>query len=130
MAMMKFREKNDVRWVGTRPGHNGLQLIGNGAAIDDTVDVMQVDAGYVGYITEITISVDNRADGSVWVYWTDEANAIQKILFYTRTLATSPIIYCPIKYWPPLEIGDNHKIRCKSDQALLTIYAVAKGWEE
>ena len=130
MALMGFREPNQVKWVGVRPGHRGTQITGHNVSAGVIVDVLQVTAGKKGYITEITIGLNMGAAGASLVYWTDSANAIQETLFEVSLAGATFVLGIPIKYWPPLEIGDNHKIRALSAAAGVALYVTAKGWEE
>lgn len=55
MALMKYREQNEVVWVGARPAHHGTQVNGyanhTGAA---STDLYTVPTGYKLFITYVS----------------------------------------------------------------------------
>jgi len=77
MALMNFREPNQVKWVGVRPAHNGEQInIGN-FVVNGAVTLYTVPAGKILLLIEISASkwtnyvgsifVEARTAASVWI---------------------------------------------------------------
>ena len=130
MALMTYREPNQVRWVGIRPGHRGTQIIGDVLIENNTADILQITAGKKGYITLITLSIMHAAAGYVYLYWTDSLNAILGTLFTNRSAINTKTTDLCINFSPPFEIGDNHKIRLRSSDVAVRPHATVIGWEE
>jgi len=129
MALMKFREDNQVRWVGTRPGHNGEQVFESGQANNNTVILYTVPAGNTLYLCLVNYSV-----------YFGIANT-SKLMYYdgTPALWRTPIqMSGPVAdnfgqvfhYWPPLELPEGYSIRLFSGGVGLLVTGSVFGWIE
>ena len=130
MAAMAFREPNQVRWVGTRPGHNGTQVIAGGTATNTVTILWTVTAGKTLHITyfslamrsgavtaECSISVRNGAD----VYQYSIVN-IGTVASDHGELAAALSV--------PIEVPAGYDVYVASDSANLKAYGTIHGWEE
>jgi len=76
MALMKFREPNQVRRVGVRPAHDGTQVLERGSADNATVVLYTVPAGKVFYLCHAWLNVQGVAAGSVYLAIYDGVPAV------------------------------------------------------
>jgi len=71
MALMKFREPNQVKWVGVRPGHNGTQIIRSQGADNATVELYLVPVGQTFYLCSASLGYRLVVDGYVKLFIND-----------------------------------------------------------
>ena len=62
MALMTFREPNQVKWVGSRPGHNGTQIFGYALATNAVATCYFAPAGKAGYIYGLDLAASSGAN--------------------------------------------------------------------
>jgi len=130
MGLMKFREPNQVRWQGVRPGHNGTQIsesisVANGIAIIHTVS-----ADKVFYLCTISISHDCSVAGHGYLYYRDAAD-LNPVYFLIELKAPDVNTQASIlTFWPPLEIPSLFDVCVRSNNVGLTVVGYVFGWEE
>lgn len=130
MALMKFREPNQVQWQGGRPGHSGTQVQARGEANNSMVVVYTVTAGKVLYLCTAGLSTYTAVAGSAFlaiytgvpVFWHD------LLAFYQAINATSG--NPTIAFWPPLEVPAGYQIQVRSSVVGLIVQGYIFGWEE
>lgn len=130
MALMDFREPNQVKWVGMRPGHNGTQVALTGMANNNTVVVYTVPAGQTLYLCTVTLTSNFGAAGSGWA-WLETAGAVFVYGFSgVLNTAGSGALGSTAQFWPPMEVPTGYVIKVISGAAGLLIYASIYGWVE
>ena len=80
MALMRFREPNQVQWIGTRPAHRGTQSlhIGINSLVD--TEIWEVPAGQVYYLTALWLGLlAPNGDEGVQLKIRDDGNALWHI---------------------------------------------------
>ena len=130
MALMKFREPNQVKWQGVRPGHNGTQVLADGQCDNSTIILYTVPAGKVFYWCGWNmIAYGPAAAGDSYLYIYTAVPAIWRRIqrfFYaitdSRALSKS--------YWPPLEIPEGYSIRLVSTVVGHALQGSIHGWVE
>jgi len=130
MALMKFREQNQVRWQGVRPAHDGTQRVGDATATAAAAQVLLVGAGKIFYLCTAMMGFSAIAAG-----WCDLAvntaiPALWHRLLVDYVAAAASGITKSITFWPPLEIPAGYTIDVASGAAGLTVYGAVFGWEE
>jgi len=130
MAAMAFREPNQVRWVGTRPGHNGSQVAASGSANNATAVVYTVTAGKTLHITHWTCEGNASATGGVCQLEIENAAGVQQYIILKmgfnavgQMLGVGNLAY-------PLEVPAGYKVAVVSSAATMTVNAFVHGWEE
>jgi len=131
MALMNFREPNQVKWVGSRPGHNGEQITAAKTSIATAWDdVYTVSAGKTLYLCTLRHShYSNTISKFYHIAWTDAGHGVQVRFVYDVNKVTgmnSDVIH----FWPPLEIPAGHKIAMYVADATNRIFCFIYGWEE
>ena len=127
---MKFREPNMVKWVGVRPGHNGIQVAKQNAVINATVIVHTVTDGKTFFLTTLTLSIEVPAAGYSYMFVRDAGDVVAYFLGFIQCSATSAAGPLAVTFNPPLEIPEKYDICVGSTVALLTVGGFVHGWEE
>jgi hypothetical protein len=130
MALMGFREKNLVKWVGVRPAHRGTQLEMYGEAENATVGIYTVPVGSVFYLHYASLVFTTAAVGKGTLY-IDNGALIQVMLgtILIMTVAGGiPSISCGLTY--PIELVSGWRIRVNSDAVGLVVRGSIVGWLE
>jgi len=130
MALMRFREPNQVKWVGTRPGHNGTQISKHDYASNNTIAIYTVPAGKVCYLCSVGMyhAVNVTERGYLAIY--DAVPVVDIILQMQHYIVNVTHPSCFSSFWPPLEIPSGYAIKVVSDAAGGGIYAAIHGWVE
>lgn len=130
MSVMNFREKNRMRWVGVRPGHNGTQVLERRYATNARVTVYTVGAGKVAFITHIALGSPSNVSGAVYCVI---ANTVPEDLWFPiigYNITNMPSIHGEASYWPPIELPAGYIIAVFSGAAGLDVWCSVHGWEE
>ena len=130
MSAMLYREPNQVKWVGIRPGHNGTQVIASSAANNSTVILYTVTAGKVFYLSYANLVMYAR-NFSLTVALSVR-NAADVLQYSIATMASGDLghLSLPVILNPPLEIPAGWDVVVSSNDALCNAYAFIHGWEE
>jgi len=130
MALMRFREPNQVKWVGVRPAHRGTQIAKWNIATDETTILHTVTAGKVLYLCTSILTSNTIVAGSIYLQIRDLADAVWFILAKTRQSTTSwGQAFCQT-FWPPLEVPAGYDIVVVSSPGSVTAIGSIFGWEE
>jgi len=130
MALMEFREPNRVKWVGTRPGHDGTQVLEYGDAAGAIVIVYTVPAGKTLYLCDATMMYATLAAGDGWAEISTAVPVTVTYLFRDILIAGIAVFTKQATYWPPIEIPSGYLIRVRSSAAGLTARLMVHGWVE
>lgn len=130
MGLMTFREKNKVKWIGTRPGHRGTQVIERKTANDGAVTIYTVPAGKVFHLCTSGIGFTTNIQGSGYTCVTknDHAFLTDILRFYHH--ADTSMLGDSVNYWPPMELPAGYYITVVSDSAGLVVAGWVYGWVE
>jgi len=132
MALMKFREPNQVRWVGSRPGHDGTQVYGynaqNGVG-NAIVYVVPADSTlFITYMFSTSrVGVAAACDGGLQIY-TDGFVFWRVLMPHLYDLAGHQL-YC-VSLDQPIEVPTGYSIRVISSNAALDVAGGIWGWIE
>jgi len=130
MALMEFREPNQVKWVGSRPGHNGTQILSYESATNGTGVIYTVPAGYTFFLCGIyglLVAGANPGLGGVFSYDAVPAIDIRLLMLYA---AANEIEHRHMTYWPPVEIEAGYSLRSYSSAVGLMMRGTINGWIE
>ena len=130
MSAMAFREPNQVKWVGIRPGHNGSQVFKYASATNGVTIVHTVTAGKTLYLVTASImSLSNQASNG-FIGVRNGADVDQGYLCHVIGAALggypSPLWYS----MPPLELPAGWDVYVQSGAAGFTAIGTIFGWEE
>lgn len=130
MALMKFREPNEMLWVGIRPGHRGTQVLEWKLADNATEIVYTVPAGKVFYLTFFSwySSRNINAWGAVAVWDTTPAEWRRLIRMSGFTGEAGNAGAVSLSF--PIEIPAAYSIRVKSSAAGFSAGCTVHGWVE
>jgi len=130
MAAMAFREPNQVKWMGIRPGRNGTQIANSSSANNSTTVMWTVSAGKTGFLTYFSFSWRFTATGqTVWLVVRNAADVEQYSLILVASGAGDQgANSCAFAF--PIEIPAGYDIAVVSDTAGAAAKATIIGWEE
>ena len=130
MALMKFREPNQVKWIGTRPGHDGTQVLARGAADSATTVLYTVPVGNTFYLCHSMMGYGAIAAG-IAVFEIQDLVPVRVVdLFYDTLVAGIAGNSKNASYWPPIEIPAGYRIVVVSSAVGLTVHGTVFGWVE
>jgi len=130
MALMKFREGNRVKWIGSKPGHDGTQVFTSFPATNATAIVYTVPVGSVLYLVESFLGVTAIAAGYVVLQIQNAGGAFVRHLCFIQVGAAAPVHDSHFTAWPPVELPAGFTIRVQSSAVGLTAYGAIFGWVE
>jgi len=130
MALMKFREPNQVKWQGFRPGHNGEQITLFQNVTNGTISIYTVAAGKTFYLTDWVFTVSDSVGGGRGLL------LVQNLVPATEYYIVWHVIQgiggwmesCALTY--PIEIPTGWKIRVSSDIVTTFVSGFIHGWVE
>lgn len=130
MALMKWRELNQVKWVGVRPGHNGTQVLKENYVSNATLVLHTVTAGKTLYLCSAYASYYISATGIIGrLFVRDVADFTVYSFSICNSGALGQMESTP-SYNPPIEIPAGYDICLISGAASMVIRAGIHGWEE
>ncbi len=130
MALMEFREPNQVAWYGFRPAHRGTQFSKSSEADNNTVIVHTVTSGKTLFLKLIVLTVRD-ATGVSFVRVRDGSDVTQYTFgfFHIPSLTGfSPPLVIPFD--TPLEIPSGFDIIVVSNTLNHKASCYFHGWEE
>jgi len=130
MALMHFREENQVKWVGTRPGHNGTQIVSRAGSVGALVPVYTVLAGDTFYLTFACLSFN--AVGAVAAHLSIY-NAVPALTMELARHVSPGALNNPAvsqNYWPPIELPAGWSVQIFSNAPGVTAIGTVHGWVE
>jgi hypothetical protein len=130
MALMKYREQNEVQWRGSRPAHHGTQVLKWVSRNNNTIVLYTVPDDQVFYLCTATLILNADVQGKGDLYVRDDAAAwwTDLIRFYHHLNTTTPNGL--VTFWPPLEVPEKHTFHVTSNAVGLTVSAMIFGWVE
>ena len=130
MSDMMFREPNQVKWQGSRPGHNGTQVLENTESnVLNWVVLYTVPAGQTLFLTMVSFSWDQSVN-NVWkiaIY--DDVPALWKTLAIGRAILAAGNPFWMSTFWPPIEVPAGYHIQRYQDVAIAPCFTI-HGWTE
>jgi len=119
MALMKYREPNQVKWQGARPAHNGEQKIIRNSAENALVNVYTVPAGNTGFFHYFNISV--IAGANPGYFRVDIYNTVPVFVstFIRVDLPANAYMSKLLELYYPLEVLEGWSVRIKSSAVAL-----------
>jgi len=130
MALMKHRESNQVKWVGVRPGHNGIQVAKHASATNAIAIIHTVSAGKTLFINSYAVSVDDIASGNAFFFVRDTGDVVKYNLLFARVVANGGGITVTGCFPKPLEVPAGYDVCIQSTVPSLTTWGFIHGWEE
>lgn len=128
--MMNFREANQVKWVGIRPGHNGEQIAKHHVAVNTTAIIHTVTSGKTFYLSSASYMIYYTGAGFAIMSVRDLSDVAVYHLGMGYKAANDPTITLPISFPQPLEIPAGYDIYLQSLAADLHVFGFIHGWEE
>lgn len=129
MAVMGFREPNQVKWTGTRPGHNGTQVVASAQASGNTQLLYTVPAGNTLYLCSAWISYDGGAAGRGLMY-INTPGAVRWLVPASAHITANGSYVYGMTYWPPLEVPAGYLIYSTSAVVGCLLSGNIFGWVE
>lgn len=130
MADVGYREPNQVKWYGWRPGIRGTHIIraGRHQGLGDT-DVYTISAGVTFFLTGFSYSINYSNVGSqgiIDIY--DDAGLTWKRLWSMKQDATGELIGS-LGLFFPIEVPAAYTFRVRSFASWVDMQACIWGWE-
>ena len=130
MSLMKFREPNRVRWQGSRPAHDGTQIIGYNFATNDNAAVYTALAGETAFVHYMDLTWTAGANpGKARLQVWNAVPAVVSTIMDNQVLATS-VGGKVVSLTYPLELIEGWSIRVVSTALLLRADGCILGWVE
>jgi len=130
MALMTYREANQVLWRGVRPAHNGTQIFQRRTADNETTVIYTTPADQHFYLCHCSLQFSAIAAGRAIIRARTDAAAIWAELIYEVILATSDGKTTGFSYWPPIEFPYSYDIVVISNAVGLGLQGMVFGWVE
>ena len=120
------REPNQVKWIGVRPGHNGIEILESCEAAGATVNIYQVPADKLlllfGWSFNLSATAPGVGDLSIWT----AVPARHKYLS-RGSAPTNAACYDSRDLVVPIEVAAGFWIRATSGAATIGARAVING---
>jgi len=130
MSLMTFREPNQARWVGTRPGHRGGQLFDDDYRLNDAFVFYTVPAGKTLFLCSLAWEyAHNDNDRDLYIKLRNTVPAIVYYFVRTRVRIYNWNLYGNQTFWPPFEILAGYSIEADAS-AGGRLHTSIFGWEE
>ena len=111
MSDMYFREPNQVKWMGSRPGHNGTQVLEySNSAVLNWVPIYTVPAGETFYMTFMSFTWQLSVNDIWAVAIYNAVPAVWRYICLGRGVLTAGSLGWHESFWPPIEIPDGYHI--------------------
>lgn len=130
MSEMEFRESNQALWRGVRPGHNGVQVVANNNANNDTIEIYTVSIGKILYLTTLSWGTDPNAEGRGLIRVRNTTDVLQYDIVDIYSRGANPCFSGSIPFNPPLEIPERWDIVVTSTVTSFVMFCFIHGWEE
>ncbi|KKN14350.1 hypothetical protein LCGC14_0997090 [marine sediment metagenome] len=130
MALMEFREPNQVAWYGSRPAHRGTQVNKFNTSRNTTTILHTVAPGKTLFISFFTCSLEfNAADVFADFFVRDTGDTLSyRIIQLTGEAVASFLITANPN--PPIEVPSGFDIALLSSSTDVAIRVFIHGWEE
>ena len=121
-----FREPNQVKWIGVRPGHNGEQVVANNNCTNVLTVVYTVPAGKIFLFFGFVFTTYHGAATNAQLMVYNAVPALENTLA-AHVGAAGPPCSTPKSFDPPLEYGAGYTIRILGSAATVTVNAMIHG---
>ena len=130
MALMEFREPNQAKWQGSRPGHNGVQVFeGIHTIALGWVLIYTVPVGQTLYLTHAAINGAFNGSATLYLGVYDTTPVIVQYLFGAYKQMNFSSSFCNANYWPPIEIPAGYTIQA-AQSGNIGMTVTLHGWAE
>jgi len=129
MALMEFREPNQVKWVGSRPGHNGTQWTGTNEASGNTV-VVPVPGAFTTLYLCTAIIAHNSGLPASGIFWLETGGGVLVLTLASTHITAEGSFAHSTTFWPPLEVPSGYVFKVSSTAAGCLISGNIFGWYE
>ena len=129
MSDMYFREPNQVKWMGSRPGHNGTQVLEHASATNATVIVYTVPGAHTLFLTHTILDIYSTGISTAYLSIYNAVPALVIHIHLSR-VQTNRELSLNNSYWPPIEIPAAYSVRVQSSAATNIAEATIHGWVE
>jgi len=130
MALMRYREKDRTKWVGTRPGHYGEQVLLYNSTNNNTLTIYTVPGGKRFSLVSYFCSVRGVALGRVYCQICNSVGAGKQLLYQAESVAGTIIQPLACSFTYPVEMLPTETVKITSLVANLFIYCGIHGWIE
>jgi len=130
MALMRYREPNQVTYVGVRPGHDGTQFTRFNGIENDTIMLYSaagVTVAEIAYIHLSVITGVNAGLGSIQL-WNAVPALVDSVMMIQLPANAYNQVATGLPY--PLELLEDWSLRIYSAVAELIARAMVFGWSE
>ena len=130
MALMKYREPNQVLWQGVRPAHNGTEVTDSKSKnVAATFPVYTVPVGMTYHLTYAFLCVVSNVNINAAFRVRNDTAVIQYDLLYARSLIGFRVQPQNASFWPPIELPAGWDI-CLYQSAAFWCELAFSGWYE
>ncbi len=130
MALMKYREGNRVKWQGSRPAHNGEQVLEQASVNNATGILYTVPVGKILYLVHwwhgFYVGGVN-GDSNMAIY--DEVPALYRWISYLTGIAGQSLNFSSSPFIP-IEVPADYSIRATNAAATHWTRCGIFGWVE
>jgi len=130
MALMSFREANQVLWRGCRPAHNGTQVVASLGKENGNGVLYTVPVGNTLFLTSFSVNLGLIAVGIADFYVRNGLAVYQYRLFRSSPQATDGTKHYGLSFAFPIEVPATYDFFLTSSAAGLYIDALITGWVE
>jgi len=130
MALMSFREANQVLWRGARPAHDGTQVAVWKAADDGIATVYTVPDGQTLFLCTALLRSTSNVTGFVQLYILTDGAALWFDLGASKKVTALADVADHSTFWPPLEVPEKYYVEVSSSAAGLSAIGNIFGWVE
>ena len=130
MALMKFREPNQVAWQGSRPAHRGTQVLKEATVDNSTAIIHTVTSGKTLYLCTITLGTLVSVTGHQSVRLRDGSDV--HVVYFLSSRDLLNVLVTPMLWtsWPPAEIPAGYDITVVGSGGGHVVRGTVFGWEE
>ena len=130
MSAMSYREPNQVKWVGIRPGHNGTQVAIGQVAVNATNIIYTVTAGKTFYLSHAQLNFYAVLAAITFLLYVRDGADVGQYNIISLASAGAGHLASPCVFYPPIEIPAGWDIVVSSNSLSGNAYAFIHGWEE
>ena len=130
MALMTFREPNQVRWGGFRPGHRGTQVLVDINVTDGTAVLIDGTQATITYLTDWSLGIIRNVDCVGQLFITTNGDVHVAYLAFVSSFTSDPGGVTSQALMYPIEIPAGYKVKVYSSGAGATVRGYIHGWEE
>ena len=130
MALMGFREFNQARWVGIRPGHRGTQVLLDINVAPGTVEIIDGTQTTITYLTDWSLGMGRNVSAKTDMFITTNANVHVCTLAYIGTMTNHPSAVAIQALQYPIELPAGYKVKVTVVGVGSDVKGYLHGWEE